>query len=151
MLGFLFKDRSRRIAKIASSAGPHLEPGEEVRELVQAQTGRTAGANELAVHDAFTHGKIDRRAEAAVQSVAVLATDRNIYAVTLTGIRLLNVGRVVFKEPLAEARVKVGEKVITFNDVPLHVMEHFEPHVEGLRDLVAAAQSPAVPPQGRPS
>jgi hypothetical protein len=146
VLGFLFRDRSGRIAKIAASAAPHLEPGEEVRELVQAQTGRTAAANELAVHDAFTHGKVDRRAEAAIQSVAVLATDHNIYAVTLTGIRLLKVGRVVFKEPLAEARVKVGEKVITINDVPLHVMEHFESHVEGLRDLVAAAQSPATSP-----
>ena len=147
MLGF--GDRSKRIAKIAASAAPHLEDGEEVRELVQVQTGRTADANAVAVQDAYRYGasggelgRFNWPAEKAVQSLAVLATDRNLYVVTLTGIRLLEVGEVVFKQILAEAEATVGDKVITVDGVPLHVMNHYEAHVNGLRDLLAA-QKPA--------
>lgn len=68
-----------------------------------------------------------------VQSFAVLATDRNPYVVTLTGWRLLNVGNVAYKELLAEAR-------ITVNDVVLHVMNHWEPQVEGFRQLLESAE-----------
>ena len=142
MFGF-FKDRSKRIARIATGAAPHLEPGETVQELVQVQTGRTAAANALAVQDAFQNLSADWEEEGKVQSLAVLATDRNIYVVTLTGLRLLDVGTVIYKQPIAEARVTVGDKVITIDDRSLHVMEHFEPHVAALRDLVSDAKTTA--------
>jgi hypothetical protein len=138
-----FGDRSKRIAKIAGSATPHLEAGEEVRELVQVQTGRTAEHNRWAVVQAGEYGEVNWREEGTVQSLAVLATDRNVYVVTLTGVRLLDVGQVAFKQPLADAPVTVEDKVITVDDVPLHVMNHYESHVVGLRDLLAAAKATA--------
>ena len=141
MLGF--GDRSKRIAKIADSAAPHLEDGEEVRELVQVQTGRTAEDNAAAVRSAYLHGSVNKQIEAGIRSFAVLATDRNLYIVTLTGTRLLDVGEVVFKESFDNARVSVEDKVITIDDVRLHVMNHYESHVAGLRDLLASAPSPS--------
>ena len=142
MLGFLFKDRSKRIARIAASAAPLLEPGEEVQALVQVQTGRTAAANAAAVQDAFQRLSADWEAEGRVQSLAVLATERNVYVVTLTGLRLLDVGTVIHKQPIAGARVAVGDKVITIDDLELHVMENFEPHVAALRDLLTDSRPP---------
>jgi hypothetical protein len=136
-----FKDRSKRIAKIATSAAPHLEPDEEVVELVQVQSGRSADANWLAVYNAYEEGRVNVAAEGAVVSFAVIATERNLYLATLTGARLLDVDAVVHKEPLADADVTIADEHVSINGTELHVMNHFGPHVAHMRDLIAAAKS----------
>ena len=136
----MFGDRSKRIAKIAASAAPHLEQGEEVRELFQVQSGQTAEMSRAAVHRAGERGKIDQTAMHGVQSFAVIATDRNAYVVTLEGWRLLDVGEVAYKEPLADASIAVHDDYVSIGDRVLHVMNHWEHQVEQFRDRLDSAR-----------
>lgn len=134
-----FRDRSKRIAKIAASAAPHLEQGEEVRELFQVQSGQSADRNRMAVQDAYQHGDLDRRT-LGVKSFAVLATDANAYVVALKGWRLLDVAGVIHKAPLADAQIEVHDRYVTLNGEVLHVLDHWGPQVEAFRDLLAEAK-----------
>jgi hypothetical protein len=131
----VFGERTKRAAKIVESAQQLLDPGDEVQEVVQVQTGRTAGANAGAVEWAvYGMPLLDR----GVHSLAILATDETIYVVTLTGARLLNVGEIVFKEPIDDAEISFEDMVIMFNGHRLHVMGNWGQHVKRLQAHVAA-------------
>jgi hypothetical protein len=111
-------------------AARHLEPGESAREVVQTQTGRSALSLGADVADGHLKGGKPR-------PHVLLATDRNVYAMELSGARLLNVGDVVFKVPLDQAEVKVEGKKIHLQGDTFHVMGTWGPHANRFASHVA--------------
>ena len=97
--------------KLSAGAARNLEPGETVCELVQTQTGQTAAANATAVMNSefvSAQSGIPFRVKTKAGPHVLVATERNLYAMTLSGARLLNVGDVVMKLPLDQAQADLS-------------------------------------------
>ena len=148
----ILSERSKRVAKIEASAQPHLEDGEAVRELAQVQTGESAyttGGRIGGVETiAQTTGVALLLTDKSVRSLAILTTDRNLYVLTLTGARLLTVGEVVLKVPIADAEVTLDKKrELLVHGATLHVMGLYRKRAERLVADVAERSSVPPPPQ----
>jgi hypothetical protein len=135
----MFGGRKKRVARLAAGAEANLEDGESIRELVQTQTGQPAAANASAVGtSAFMSSQLGifYRAKVNAGPHILVATDRNLYAMRLSGARLFDVGEVVLKAPLAEAALYQGKKTLTFGGVEFHVMALFGDHADCLYEYV---------------
>jgi hypothetical protein len=135
----VFGGRKKRVAKLSAGARPSLEDGESIRELVQVQTGQSAAANASAVAtSAFVSSELGifHRSEVRAGPHVLVATDRNLYAMALSGNRLLDVGEVVLKAPLDQAGLYRGKKALSFGGVKFHVMALFGEHADRLYDYV---------------
>jgi hypothetical protein len=135
----MFGGRTRRVGKLAEGAVKNLESGEEIRELVQTQTGQAAWDNAGAV---MRSGVMSEEfgtpyvAKTKAGPHILVATDRNLYAMTLSGARLLNVGDVVLKAPLDQAELRQGKKTLVFDGETFHVMAGFGEHADRLYSYV---------------
>jgi hypothetical protein len=140
----MFGGRRRRVEKLSAGAEKNLEPGESVRELVQTQTGQSAAANAAAVMDSGLRSARGRfhRAKVNAGPHVLVATERNLYAMRLSGARLLDVGEVVMKAPLDQAEFRRQEKELIFGDTTFHVMALFGEHADRLSDYVSESRSP---------
>lgn len=137
--GLVLGGRRKRVEKLSAGAGANLEDGEVVRELVQVQTGQSAAANANAVGaSAFVSAELGflHRSEVKAGPHVLVATDRNLYAMILSGARLLDVGEVVLKVPLGQADLYRGKKKLTFGGIEFHVMGFFGEHADRLYDYV---------------
>lgn len=135
----MFGGRKKRVEKLSAGARANLEDGESIRELVQTQTGQSAAANAGAVGtSAFVSSELGifHRTKVTAGPHVLVATDRNLYAMKLSGARLLDVGEVVMKAPLGEAGLHRGQKTLTFGDTKFHVMGLFGEHADRLYDYV---------------
>jgi hypothetical protein len=135
----MFGDRKKRVEKLSAGARANLEDGESIRELVQVQTGQSAAANASAVAtSAFVSSELGifHRSEVNAGPHVLVATERNLYAMGLSGGRLLDVGDVVLKAPLSQAGLYRGKKALTFAGVKFHVMALFGEHADRLYDYV---------------
>jgi hypothetical protein len=131
--------RKKRVEKLSAGAEANLEDGESIRELVQTQTGQSAAANASAVAtSAFMSSELGTfyRSEVRAGPHVLVATDRNLYAMKLSGKRLLDVGDVILKVPLDKAELYQGKKTLTFGGIKFHVMALFGEHAERLYDYV---------------
>jgi hypothetical protein len=140
----MFGGRRRRVEKLSAGAAQNLEPGESIRELVQVQTGQTAAANASAVMESwFVSSELghSHRAKVNAGPHVLVATDRNLYAMTLAGNRLLDVGDVVLKAPLDEVDLRRAKRELTFGGITFHVMALFGEHAERLYDYVRSSAS----------
>ena len=143
--------RKKRVEKLSAGAQANLEDGESIRELVQTQTGQSAAANASAVGtSAFMSSELGifHRSKVNAGPHVLVATDRNLYAMKLSGGRLLDVGDVVMKAPIDKADLYQGKKTLTFGGTKFHVMALFGEHADRLYDYVnrsggAAASKPA--------
>jgi hypothetical protein len=152
----MFGGRKKRVEKLSAGARANLEEGESIRELVQVQTGQSAMANANAVAtSAFVSSELGifHRSKVNAGPHVLVATDRNLYAMRLSGGRLLDVGEVVLKAPLGQAELYRGKKTLSFGGVKFHVMALFGDHADSLYDYVAqsggttdAKPEPAGPP-----
>jgi hypothetical protein len=92
---------------------------------------------------------ISYRSEVRARPRVLVATDRNLYAMKLSGSRLLDVGDVVLKVPLDKADLYRGKKTLTFGGIKFYVMGLFGEHADRLYDYVkqsgGAAESKPVP------
>jgi hypothetical protein len=131
--------RKRRVEKLSAGAEANLEDGESIRQLVQTQTGQSAWANAGAVGSSAIVSSelgIFHRSEVRAGPHVLVATDRNLYAMKLSGRRLLDVGDVVLQAPLDEAGLYQGKKTLTFGDVKFHIMAGFGEHGDRLYEYV---------------
>jgi hypothetical protein len=138
----MFGGRKKRVEKLSAGAKTNLEDGESIRELVQTQTGQSAAANASAVGtSAFMSSELGMiyRSEVSAGPHVLVATDRNLYAMKLSGGRLLDVGDVVLKSPLDKADLSQGKKTLTFGGIKFHVMGLFGEHADRLYDYVKQA------------
>ena len=144
----MFGGRRRRVEKLSAGAAKNLEDGESIQELVQVQTGQSAMANASAVGwSGFMSSELGvaYRVKVNAGPHVLVATDRNLYAMTLSGNRLLDVGDVVIKAPLEEAQIGRKEKQLIFGGEIFNVMALFGDHADALYEYVRG-QSP--PPTG---
>lgn len=135
----VFGGRKKRVEKLSAAARANLEDGESIRELVQVQTGQSAAANAGAVAtSAFVSHELGafHRSRVNAGPHILVATDRNLYAMGLSGGRLLDVGDVVLKAPLGQAGLYRGDKALSFGGVRFHVMALFGDHADRLYDYV---------------
>jgi hypothetical protein len=135
----VFGGRKKRVEKLTAGATANLEDGESIRELVQTQTGQSAAANASAVGtSAFMSSELGifYRSEVRAGPHVLVATDRNLYAMTLSGGRLLDVGEVVLKAPLDKAELYQGKKTLSFGGIKFHVMALFGEHADRLYEYV---------------
>jgi hypothetical protein len=140
----MFGGRRRRVEKLTTGAAENLEPGESVRALVQTQTGQSAAANAAAVMESgLISARTGRfhRAKVNAGPHVLVATERNLYAMRLSGARLLDVGEVVMKAPLGEADLRRGKGELIFGDTTFHVMALFGEHADRLADYVGESRS----------
>jgi hypothetical protein len=131
--------RKKRVEKLIAGAKVNLEEGESIRELVQTQTGQPAAANASAVGTSELMSSqlgIFYRSEVRAGPHILVATERNLYAMKLSGARLLDVGEVVLKIPLDRAALYRGKKTLSFGGVKFHVMGLFGEHADRLYDYV---------------
>ena len=131
----MFGGRKRRVEKLSAGAGHNLEPGESVRELVQTQTGQSAASNASAVMNSefmSSHLGVPYRVKINAGPHVLVATDRNLYAMRLSGARLLNVGDVVLKARLDEADLRRDGSKLTFGGTTFNVMALFGEHADRL-------------------
>src|SRR4029078_10996119 len=134
-----FGGRKKRVEKLSAGAMANLEDGESIRELVQTQTGQSAAAKAVCV---ATCGLVSSelgifyRSEVSAGPHVLVATERNLYAMKLSGGRLLDVGDVVLKAPLDKAELSQGQKALTFGGIKFHVMALFGEHADRLYDYV---------------
>ena len=138
----MFGGRKRRVEKLSAGAAPNLEPDESIQELVQTQTGQSAAANASAVGtSAFMSSQLGtfHRAKVNAGPHVLVATDRNLYAMKLSGARLLDVGEVVMKAPLGEAGLYRGKKTLSFGGEKFYVMGLFGEQADRLAEYVAQA------------
>jgi len=135
----MFGGRKKRVEKLSAGAKENLEEGESIRELVQTQTGQSAAANASAVGTSGLMSSelgIFYRSEVSAGPHVLVATDHNLYAMKLSGARLLDVGDVVLKAPLDKAALYQGEQALTFGGIKFHVMWLFGEHADRLYDYV---------------
>ena len=130
--------RRRRVQKIAAGAARHLEAGENVHEVVQTQTG--ASALETAAAGARAFEGIPTNTS-HMRPHAVVATDRNLYAMTLEGARLLDVVEVTLKVPLTEADVSLERDRLVAQGRTFHVMALFGKRATSLVSYVEQAKA----------
>jgi hypothetical protein len=74
----------------------------------------------------------------------LVATDRNLYAMRLSGGRLLDVGEVVMKAPLDQADLRKGKRRLIFDGTTFHVMSLFGEHADRLYDYVSQSSGAGV-------
>lgn len=125
--------------RLSAGAKANLEEGESIRELVQTQTGQSAGENASAVAASWFMSSelgINYRSKVMAGPHLLVATDRNLYAMKLSGNRLLDVGDVVLKAPLDKADLYQAKKTLTFGGIKFHVMALFGEHADRLYDYV---------------
>jgi len=135
----MFGGRRKRVEKLSAGARANFEDGESIRELVQTQTGQSAAANASAVAtSAFVSSELGifHRSEINAGPHVLVATDRNLYAMKLSGRRLLDVGEVVLKAPLDQAGLYRGKKALSIDGVKFHVMALFGDHADRLYEYV---------------
>ena len=135
----MFGERKKRVEKLRAGARPNLEDGESIREIVQTQTGQSAAANASAVAtSALVSSELGvfHRSEVNAGPHVLVATDRNLYAMKLSGRRLLDVGDVVLKAPIDKADLYQGKKTLTFGGIEFHVMALFGEHADRLYGYV---------------
>ena len=135
----MFGGRKKRVERLSAGAKANLDDGESIRELVQTQTGQSAGANASAVGVSGVMSSqlgIFYRSEVKAGPHILVATDRNLYAMKLSGARLFDVGDVVLKVPLDKADLYQGNKTLTFGGIEFHVMWAFGEHADRLYDYV---------------
>jgi hypothetical protein len=135
----MFGGRRKRVAKLSAGAERNLDKGESIRELVQTQTGQSAAANARAVAESgFVSSQlgIAYRAKVNAGPHVLVATDKNLYAMTLSGARLLDVGDVVMKAPLEQADLRQADKQLIFDGTTFNVMAFFGEHADRLYDHV---------------
>ena len=138
-MGTMLGGRKKRVEKLSAGAKANLEDGETIRELVQTQTGQSAAANASAVGtSAFMSSQLGTfyRSKVSAGPHVLVATDRNLYAMKLSGRRLLDVEEVVMKAPLDQADLDRGNKTLSFGDTKFHVMALFGEHADRLYDYV---------------
>jgi len=80
----------------------------------------------------------------------LLATDRNLYAMTLSGARLLDVGDVVIKVPLDQAELRRDERQLILGGITFHVMALFGEHAESLCEFVDRSRASSAAEHGAP-
>lgn len=139
IIGLVLGGRRRRVEKLSAGAARNLEPGESIRELVQTQTGQAAAANANAVMTSeFVSSQpgLVYRAKVNAGPHVLVATDRNLYAMTLSGARLLDVGDVVIKVPLDQADLRQAKRELIFEGTTFHVMGLFGEHADRLHEYV---------------
>jgi hypothetical protein len=136
----VFGGRKKRVQRLSAGAQRNLEAGEEIAEVVQVQTGQSAGANATAVEVSglvsSETGFAYRSKTKAVPHVLV-ATDRHLYAMRLSGARLLDVGDVVLKVPLDQLELRQEKNRLLFGDTTFYVMGLFGEHATRLTEYVA--------------
>jgi hypothetical protein len=135
----MFGGRKKRVEKLSAGAKGNLEEGESIRELVQTQTGQSAAANASAVGTSGLMSSelgIFYRSEVSAGPHVLVATDHNLYAMKLSGARLLDVGDVVLKAPLDQAALYQEKQALTFGGIKFHVMWLFGEHADRLYDYV---------------
>lgn len=150
----VFGGRKRRVQKLSAGAERNLEPGESIRVIVQTQTGQSAAANATAVATSeFMSAQTEApyRAKVDAGPHVLVATDRNVYAMTLSGGRLLDVGDVVLKVPLDDVELRRGKKQLMFGGITFHVMGLFGPHADQLAAYVGEPESGDADPPARDS
>jgi hypothetical protein len=138
-MGPMLGGRKKRVEKLSAGAKTNLEDGESIRELVQTQTGQSAAANASAVGTSGLMSSelgIFYRSKVSAGPHVLVATDRNLYAMKLSGSRLLDVGDVVVKSPLDRAELYQGKKTLTFGGIKFHVMALFGEHADRFYDYV---------------
>jgi hypothetical protein len=138
----MFGGRKRRVEKLSSAAARNLEPGESIRELVQTQTGQSAAANASAVMNSeFMSAQLGApyRVKVKAGPHVLVATDRNLYAMQLSGARLLDVGDVVLKVPLGESGLRRDGRQLHIGGQTFHVMALFGEHADRLCEYVEAS------------
>src|SRR5205085_11702036 len=121
----MFGGRKRRVEKLSAGAQKNLEPNEQIRHVVQVQTGRSAAANATAVEVSelvSSQTGMAYRSPGKVAPHVLVATDRNLYAMRLSGARLLDVGDVVLKVPLENVRLQHERNRLSFGGETFHVM-----------------------------
>lgn len=132
----MFEEKGRA-KKYVQNAARHLEPGESVREVVQTQIGQSARETGARVFTVSQGGALP------VETTGphlLLATDRNVYAMQLSGSTLMKVGEVSLKVPLAEADVKPdGKKKILFQGKTFNVMFTWGAHAGRFTSYVEAS------------
>jgi hypothetical protein len=137
----MFGGRKKRVATLSAGAQKNLEPGEEIREVVQVQTGRSAAANAAAVEVSglvSAETGLPYRSPTKATPHVVVATDRNLYAMRLSGARLLDVGAVVLKVPLDQAELRHEKNTLSFGGERFYVMGLFGEHAARMAEYVAA-------------
>jgi hypothetical protein len=135
----VFGGRRRRVEKLRAGAAKNLEPGESIRELVQTQTGQSAGANATAVMNSYfvsAQTGMAYRSQVNAAPHLLVVTDRNLYALTLSGARLLNVGSVVVKVPLNQVDLQQEKGRLIFGGVVFNVMGLFGERATRLANYV---------------
>jgi hypothetical protein len=135
----MFGGRRRRVERLSAGAAKSLEPGEAIHELVQTQVGQAAAANATAVASAeFVSAQAGTLYGAKVRAAphVLVATDRNLYAMTLSGARLLDVGDVVLKVPLDQVELRHEKNRLIFGGVTFHVMGLFGERAKRLVEYV---------------
>ena len=135
----MFGGRKRRVEKLTAGAAHNLEPGESVRGLVQTQTGQSAAANASGVMNSeFMSSQLGfpYRVKVKAGPHVLVATDRNLYAMQLSGPRLLDVGDVVLKAPLGGSGLRRDGRQLHFGGETLHVMALFGEHADRLCEYV---------------
>ena len=135
----MFGGRKRRVAKLSAGAERNLEPGESIQEVVQVQTGASAASNATAVEVSglvSSETGVPYRASTKAVPHVVVATDRNLYAMRLSGARLLDVGDVVVKVPLDEADLRHEKNRLSFGGHTFFVMGLFGEHARRLTTYV---------------
>jgi hypothetical protein len=146
--------RNKRVEKLRAGAEANLEAGESIRELVQTQTGQSAASNASAVGtSAFLSSQLGifYRSEVSAGPHVLVATDRNLYAMKLSGGRLLDIGDVVLKVPLDKADLYQAKKTLSFGGITFDVMGLFGEHADRLYDYVkqsGATESQPAPADG---
>ena len=136
----MFGGRKKRVDKLSAGAASNLENGEQIRELVQTQTGQSASAVMNSEFLSAQTGRL-RRVKINAAPHVLVATDENLYAMTLSGARLLDVGEVDMKVPRADADLRRDGRKLIFDGVTFHVMALFGEHADRLCEYVESRQS----------
>jgi hypothetical protein len=144
----MFGGRKKRIEKLSAGAAGNLEPGEEIREVVQTQTGQSAGANATAVGTSgLVSGQTGIAYRSKVRAVphVLVATDRNLYAMALSGARLLDVGEVVMRVPLDQADLHREKNRLIFDGETFFIMATFGEYADRLVKYVSSFRTAGEP------
>lgn len=115
-----------------------------MQELVQVQTGQSAWANAGQVAGPTTQVELAAQGVYWTSSPSgrkpgphiLVATDRNVYAMRLSGARLFDVGEVVLRMPLSDTEVSRNKDVIGLSGIDFHVMVGFGSHSDSFTDYV---------------
>jgi len=135
-----FGERKRRTARIVASASPHLPPGSVVRQFVQVQSGRHAGANATPITGPIIGDFVSTSSllGIGVKPLAVLATDSELFVLPLVGARLLDVEPPLYRAALPGASVTLEDDKLTVDGATLFVMMGMGRRAKWLAEYAAA-------------